>query len=223
MGKASGTVAVLAVAALLLGGCAGRSGGDTTSPTTQPTAATTITTTDTTTQPQPQPQPQPTTVGTPDEPSEDPAPVTSLADLDGRAFSLVGLFTDAGGADTMFDDARFVIAFDGTTATAGTHCGNLTYANLTEIEPRLSDLAIDFGEPEGDECTFGTDPAGPPTGQLSWGYDDQTERYWLSTGFVAWYFVEVFAVEPDECLTGACPETAPGPAEERGADATQSS
>lgn len=123
-------------------------------------------------------------------PSEAVVPRT-VAELGGRSFELVGLFTDAGGVDTMFDDARFVLSFGSGTAVADTQCGELVYATVRDTDvDTIGDLAIDLGQPSGPMCTLGKDPSEPPQGTLGFGASGPGEFY-LSTGYVAWRFREL--------------------------------
>ncbi|MTD12848.1 hypothetical protein GIS00_02670 [Nakamurella sp. YIM 132087] len=105
---------------------------------------------------------------------------------------MVRTLTDAGGADLMHDDASFVLTFGSGTATGVSQCGVHTYGAVTEVDPTsaLGDFTLDLGTPSGPDCILGDDPGSLPMGQLSWGWDPQARHYWLSTGYVAWFFAE---------------------------------
>lgn len=107
-------------------------------------------------------------------------------DLIGHSFRLARLFTDAGGADTKYDDARFTIRFDTVSATAESTCGTLTYPQV-RYRAETTGSTVDLGEPTGPACDLGSDPSGVPSGSLMVGVGPNGE-YYLSTGFVAWYF-----------------------------------
>jgi heat shock protein HslJ len=108
--------------------------------------------------------------------------------LPGHSFRLTGLFTDAGGADTMFADARFTIAFGPTSATAESSCGTISYPTVRYYRNDFGPM-VDLGDPTGPSCSLGRDPAGVPTGQLIVGVQDG--KLFLSTGFVGWWFAPV--------------------------------
>lgn len=106
-------------------------------------------------------------------------------DLIGHTYRLTRLFTDAGGVDTRYDDARFTITFAAAGATAESSCGTIAYSHVRYYGDAASPM-IDLGEPAGPACDLGSDPAGVPRGQLMTGFHDG--EYFLSTGFVGWRF-----------------------------------
>lgn len=110
----------------------------------------------------------------------------SAADLIGHTYRLTRLFTDAGGVDTKYPDARFTIRFANADATAESNCGTITYPHVRYYRSGGSLTMVDIGEPEGPACSLGSDPSGVPSGKLMAGLEDG--KYFLSTGFVGWYF-----------------------------------
>ncbi len=134
------------------------------------------------------PTPTPTSMLTPT------TSAPSAADpLPGRTFVLTRLFTDAGGSDTRLPGATFRITFGRHDATAVSQCGIHHYRKVTVGGGTGMDslgIRVRLGTPTGPACNLGTDPAGIPSGELHFGGSDK-DGYYLSTGYVAWYFDEV--------------------------------
>lgn len=107
-------------------------------------------------------------------------------DLIGHTYRLTRLFTDAGGVDTRYDDARFTITFAAAGATAESQCGTISYPVVRYYAAGGSPIMVDLGEPTGPACSLGSDPSGVPRGRLMTGFS--AGELYVSTGFVGWYF-----------------------------------
>jgi heat shock protein HslJ len=133
--------------------------------------------------------PQPSPAGGPGQEPAQSAPGNPGSDptnpLVGHRFRLVGLSTDAGGADTKSPGATFDITFGPASAVAQSSCGTIRYPAVryypTDVSP-----TVDLGDPAGPACSLGSDPTGVPSGQLM--YSVQDGKLFLSTGFVGWRF-----------------------------------
>jgi hypothetical protein len=120
--------------------------------------------------------------------SPDPTVPAAVSPLVGHTYRLTKLFTDDGGGDTRYGDARFTITFTATDATADSQCGTIDYPTVRYFVRSGVDM-VDLGEPTGPACSLGSDPSGVPHGQLMAGCSDDV--CYLSTGYVAWYFEPV--------------------------------
>jgi len=112
-------------------------------------------------------------------------------ELEGRTFALVGTYTDVSTDTPSERGLEFHITFGADSATAetllnGKSCGVIVYPKIT-LEPDAQ-KPLKLGEPEGDWCSIGHEPAGPPAGDLMYILDGDTLD--IGTGYIGWTFQE---------------------------------